>query len=410
MIPRSITVPLVVTLAICASLAIGGEAASGQERDSDNRVQRPNELLRAYPFEQGRLRSRERARQTADGTPPVAQAPSQEPSADAGANPWLIPLIVMLGAAALVLLGAAGRKVARAGAPGHGPPMPEPALAKGSPSPVARAEPLADPPGGGRRPRAYAVVNQKGGVGKTTISLTVGVAAARRGARVLVIDLDPQASATMVLAPGDARGPTLADAILRPTTCSLRDTVVPTEWGPDLAPSHRALRSAETVLPTGEGGGLAEQLETAGEYDLALIDCPPNLGALTIEALGAVPRALIVTEPTYLALQATDELLDTLRDVAAERNQSLELAGVVLNRVENTAEHRRSVAEVEEVFGSRVLQPHIPKRAVLQDAMRQGVPPQDLPSHYADEIAELFNELAEQLEAAPTGRFASRGR
>jgi chromosome partitioning protein len=164
------------------------------------------------------------------------------------------------------------------------------------------------------------------------------------------------------------------------------------------------------VLPTGEGGGLAEQLETAGEYDLALIDCPPNLGALTIEALGAVQRALIVTEPTYLALQATDELLDTLRDVAAERNQSLELAGVVLNRVENTAEHRRSVAEVEEVFGSRVLQPHIPKRAVLQDAMRQGVPPQDLPSHYADEIADLFNELAEQLEAAPTGRFASRGR
>jgi chromosome partitioning protein len=308
------------------------------------------------------------------------------------------------------LLGVAGRKVARAGAPGDGPSVPEPALATGSTDLVARAEPLTDTSREGRPPRAYAVVNQKGGVGKTTISLTVAVAAARRGARVLVIDLDPQASATMVLVPGDARGPTMADAILRSASCSLRDTVVPTEWGPDLAPSDRALRSAETALPAGDAGGLARQLESAGEYDLALIDCPPNLGALTIEALCAVPRALIVTEPTYLALQATDELLDTLRDVAAERNQSLELAGVVLNRVENTAEHRRSVAEVEEVFGSRVLQPHIPKRAVLQDAMRQGVPPQDLPSHYADEIADLFNELAEQLEAAPTGRFASRGR
>ena len=64
------------------------------------------------------------------------------------------------------------------------------------------------------------------------------------------------------------------------------------------------------------------------------------------------------------------------------------------------------MAEIEQVFGPRVLEPHVPKRAVLQDAMRKGVPPQDLPSHYADEIAEQFNALAEQLEAAPSKRFA----
>jgi chromosome partitioning protein len=400
---RSHTVRLVAALAICASLAAGEGAASGQTRDE---VQRPNELLREYPFEQGRLRSHDDSRQRADATPPSAQAPAPDSSADGGASPWLVPFIGLLGAATILLLAVAGRRLVRGGAPRRGPPAPEPALAATPTSPITRAAPRSDPPDGGRRTRAYAVVNQKGGVGKTTISLTVGVAAARRGARVLVVDLDPQASATMVLRPGDATGPTVADAILRPSACSLRDTVVPTQWGPDLAPSHRALRSAETVLPEGEWGRLAEQLDAAGNYDLALIDCPPNLGALTIEALSSVSRALIVTEPSYLALQATDELLDTLRDIAAERNHSLDLAGVVLNRVENTAEHRRSVAEVEEVFGSRVLQPHIPKRAVLQDAMRQGVPPQDLPSHYADEIAELFNELAEQLEVAPTGRFA----
>ena len=407
MIGPSRTVRLIAALAICAFLAAGGGAASGQTRDE---VQRPDELLREYPFEQGRLRSHDDSRQRADASAPSAQAPAPDPSSDGGASPWLIPFIALLGAATVLLLAVAGRRLVRGGAARRGPPTPAPALATTPTSPITRAEPRSDPPHGGRRTRAYAVVNQKGGVGKTTISLTVGVAAARRGARVLVVDLDPQASATMVLAPGDAGGPTVADALLRPATCSLRDTVVRTQWGPDLAPSHRALRSADAVLYERGESRLAEQLDAAGEYDLALIDCPPNLGGLTIEALSSVSRALIVTEPTYLALQATDELLDTLRDVAAERNHSLDLAGVVLNRVENTAEHRRSVAEVEEVFGSRVLQPHIPKRAVLQDAMRQGVPPQDLPSHYADEIAELFNELAEQLEVAPTGRFAARTR
>jgi MinD-like ATPase involved in chromosome partitioning or flagellar assembly len=182
---------------------------------------------------------------------------------------------------------------------------------------------------------------------------------------------------------------------------------VSTDWGLDLAPSARALRSLETRRDGGEAGVLAEQLDTIGDYDLTLIDCPPSLGFLTNEALGAVSRALVVTEPTYLALQAIDELVDTLRDVSAERNPSLALAGVVLNRVETTAEHKRSLAEVEQVFGARVLEPHIPKRAVLQDAMRQGVPPQDLPSHYAGEIAELFDALAEQLEAVPARQLES---
>jgi chromosome partitioning protein len=386
---RSLIVLL--ALAISAPVAIGGSAASAQERD--RRVDPPTELLREYPFRQGELRSRQPSQ------PRPAPAPAADSSADAGGSRWILVLAVALGAAALLALGVAGRRLTRAPAGGGGAPAPAAA-----PAPAPRQAP-AHNPGMHRPASAYAVVNQKGGVGKTTVSLTVGVAAARRGSRVLVVDLDPQASATMVLARGASGRPTVADSMLNPSSCSLDTTVVPTEWGVHLAPSSRALRSAE-AREGGEEGVLAEQLGTVGDYDLMLIDCPPSLGFLTKEALGAVSRALVVTEPTYLALQAIDELVDTLQDVSGERNLSLALGGVVLNRAETTAEHKRSIAEVEEVFGARVLEPHIPKRAVLQDAMRQGVPPQDLPSHYADEIAELFDALAEQLEAVPAKRFA----
>ena len=95
-----------------------------------------------------------------------------------------------------------------------------------------------------------------------------------------------------------------------------------------------------------------------------------------------------------------EELLDTLKEVAADQNSMLEMAGVVLNRVETTAEHRRSVAELADTFGSQLWEPHVPKRAILQDAMRRGVPPQDLEthSHYATEIAEIFDALAARIE------------
>jgi cellulose biosynthesis protein BcsQ len=217
---------------------------------------------------------------------------------------------------------------------------------------------------------------------------------------VLLVDLDPQASATAVLGAEGRDGPTLADVMLKPD-CSLAEAVTPTEWGLDLVPAERALRTADADIPTGDEAVLPRELETVRDYDLILIDCPPNLGALTIDALTAVSRALVVTEPTYLALHAMEELLDALRSVSEEQNPALELAGVVLNRVETTAEHKRSVAELEERLGSQVWEPHVPKRAVLQDAMRRGVPAQDLETHthYATEIAEIFDLLADRLEA-----------
>ena len=392
----------------CMTLDAAGDPAAAQQGDERDRqrVRPPTELLREYPFDQGRLRSRDRPeRLTGEQATGVAQV-SSDPAEDTGNGSWLTPALILASATALLVLGAAGRRllVATAG-PGRQasrpeadapePDLPPPERAASAPSFQRHPEPASGSAQGAGN--TYAVVNQKGGVGKTTVSLVLGVAAARRGSRVLLVDLDPQASATMVLGATDSR-PTLADVMREPAASSLADTVVTTDWGFDLAPAERALRDVDTGRPADNHASLTRHTDALAEYDLVLIDCPPNLGALTIDALATASRALVVTEPTFLAVHALEELLDSIHYVTSHQNRSLELAGVVLNRVETTAEHKRSVADLEGRFGSEVWQPYITKRAVLQDAMRQGVPPQDLRSHYAEEITELFAALAARLE------------
>ncbi len=305
--------------------------------------------------------------------------------------------MVIGGAAGLLLLGLIGRRLTRKAA--SRPPL----VPRVEPTPASRPTGSSPSAAGGAGPKnCYAVVNQKGGVGKTTVSLALSAAAVRRGHRVLLLDLDPQASATSVLGADVGDRPTLTDAMLS-LDCPLSEAVSPTDWGLDLAPADRWLRRADRGMSPDKRAVLPRQLQTLEDYDLVLIDCPPSLGGLTINALAAASRALVVTEPTFLALHAMEELLDMVRDVSAAQNPSLELAGVVLNRVETSAEHKTSVAEVEGTFGSKLWEPLVPKRAVLQNAMRLGVPPQDLESqsHYATEIAEIFDALAMQIEAAP---------
>jgi chromosome partitioning protein len=393
---------VVVLLAVGGALAAGGQSASAQTGDtrSGERVQPPTELLEEYPFRQGRLRSRERS--NADGRASTSQLPIGEPAADSEAGNWVTPWLVVAAAAGILLLGIAGRRVGRpvAGGAGKGPtPDRAPSSRRFA---KARTSPGDGAAGGGAtgtRNNGYAVVNQKGGVGKTTVSLVMGAAAVRRGSRVLLLDLDPQASASSVLAADVDSLPTMTNVMVT-ADCTLGDAVRPTGWGLDLAPADRGLRPADSEIPTGDEAVLSRQLGTVSDYDLILMDCPPNLGALTINALAASSHALVVTEPTFLALHAMEELLDTLKEVAADQNPMLEMAGVVLNRVETSAEHKRSVAELADTFGSQLWEPHVPKRAILQDAMRRGVPPQDLEthSHYATEIAEIFDALAARIE------------
>jgi chromosome partitioning protein len=391
----------VTVLLVWGAVIAAGQAAWAQRDDErrGERVQPPTELLEEYPFRQGELRSREGA--NADTRASASDLPIGEPMTDEEAANSLIPWLVIAAAVGSLLLGIAGRRLARAtaGGPGEG--------SGGEAPPPRRFEAAEGSRGGGshggrtggKTKNGYAVVNQKGGVGKTTVSLALGAAAVRRGSRVLLLDLDPQASATSVLAADVHSQPTMTD-VMAGAGCAPADVVRPTGWGLDLAPAERALRSADSNIPAGDEAVLPRQLATLRNYDMILMDCPPNLGGLTINALAASSRALVVTEPTFLALHAMDELLDTLQEVAANQNPDLELAGVVLNRVETTAEHKRSVAELADTFGRQLWEPHVPRRAILQDAMRRGVPPQDLGSHshYATEIAEIFDALAMRIE------------
>jgi chromosome partitioning protein len=247
----------------------------------------------------------------------------------------------------------------------------------------------------------YAFANQKGGVGKTTVTLALAAALASQNLSALLIDLDPQASATKVLGVEAEERHTVADVLLDPDRFALSDVLVGTGWGFDLAPAETALASRESRRATADEFILRRQLANVVGYDVGLVDCPPSLGLLTLNALTAASRLVIVTEASFLALQGIDELLETHELVRAHYNEQLDLGGVIVNRVERTVEHRDSVIEIERYFGADLVwQPLLPKRTAVQDATRRGVPIGELARRPARELADAFATLARRMEVS----------
>ena len=242
-----------------------------------------------------------------------------------------------------------------------------------------------------------ALVNQKGGVGKTTTAVSLTASLSARGKRVLLCDFDPQANATSGLGVEKSRvRHTSYDVVINDVPA--RDAVVKTKYG-DLLPSGAALAGAgiELVsLPRREFrlGDALKSLEA--DYDYILIDCPPSLELLTLNALCAADQVLIPVQCEYYALEGLSDLMTTLRAVKRSYRPKMDIFGLVLTMYDGRTNLSMQVAqEVRRHFPGKVFTTVIPRNVRLSEAPSHG-----LPIRVYDKLsrgAEAYDALADEV-------------
>ena len=223
----------------------------------------------------------------------------------------------------------------------------------------------------------YAVANQKGGVGKTTTAINLGACMAASGAQTLIVDLDPQCNATIALGADRDASPSSYDCLNGEV--SVAEAARPA--GPDnlwLVPASRELAGASVELPRIEHSEtrLRERLGPLRErFAFTLLDCPPSLGPVTVNALAAADRVIVPVQAEYLALEGLVQFLDTLALVRRAVNPSLELSGLIITMHD---ERTRLSIDVErdlrDHFGELVFETAIPRSIKLAESPSYGEP------------------------------------
>ena len=251
-----------------------------------------------------------------------------------------------------------------------------------------------------REPLILAVINQKGGVGKSTTAVNLGAALCEKGYKVLLVDLDAQGNATTGV------GYDKTQCELSTYNCLVDDDVnteeaiseVETEnmW---LLPATIDLAGAETKLvdEIAREFRLSDALNTVkDDFDFIFIDCPPSLGLLTVNALAAANQLIIPIQCEFYALEGLSKILDSMNMVKKRINPSLDIFGVVITMFDKRTTLSKDVAnEVENVFGEKVFKTRIPRTVRISEAPSYGEPITEYDS--SGKGAEAYRELAKEV-------------
>lgn len=225
--------------------------------------------------------------------------------------------------------------------------------------------------------KVISIANQKGGVGKTTTAVNLSTILAKKGKNVMLIDADPQGNASSGLGIDKDEGYSLYDVLINDIDIekTLQDTCVKTL---KLCPSNVNLAGAEVELVSemSREQRLKEKLESAREkFDYILIDCPPSLGLITLNAFTASNSVLIPVQCEYYALEGLGQLINTINLVKKHLNKSLEIEGALLTMYDiRTNLSNQVVKEVKKYFGDKVYKTVIPRNIRLSEAPSYGMP------------------------------------